>query len=304
MAAPFIARQIERIARPLATAREFLHQRHIALLKRHVVPALANHPPRRFQDMPVTVALLLGHTGLDMGLWTARSLDHHSGRNWRYLFIDDGTLTDADIARATRALVHLRVLRKQESDARIATLLGSRSTLLRAMTVHPIFRRPLALALYDEPIIAIDTDVLFFAPPHQIMEWANSGSRHGMFMQDPITFYYPSPPTLDQWLQKPVLRHVNGGLVLLPPRWLDLDLTERLFVDHFDAPDRTWHIEQSLLAINLTQTGAQPLSHEHELSFHPTRRKFCVARHYVGDGRARDYFYTEGISELSRFLLN
>ena len=27
------------------------------------------------------------------------------------------------------------------------------------------------------------------------------------------------------------------------------------------------------------------------------------SRHYVGDGRTRDYFYTEGIGELSRFLL-
>lgn len=252
----------------------------------------------------MTVAFLLGHSALEMGLWAARSLDFQSKRNWRYLFVDDGTLTDADVARATRTLVHLQVIRKHESDARLASRLKGYPTLLRAINTHPIFRRPLVLSLYDEPIIAVDTDVLFFSLPRQIMEWANSGASHAMFMHDPITFYYPAPSQLDKWMQKPVLRHVNGGLVLLPPGWLDLDLTEQLFVDHFDAPDRTWHIEQSLLAINLTQVGAQPLSQEHELTFHPTRRKFCVARHYVSDGRTRDYFYTEGIAELSRFLLN
>jgi hypothetical protein len=304
MAAYHFARQIERLTRPLGTAREFLHREHIALLKKHVLPALAEKPPERYEDMPVTVALLLGRSGLDMGLWTARSLDYQSRRNWRYLFIDDGTLSDEDISRASRALVHLRVLRKEESDARIAELVGRCPTLLKAVAVHPIFRRPLALTLFNEPIVAVDSDVLFFALPRQILEWVNSGCSSGLFMRDPITFYYPAPASLDQWLQKPVLRHVNGGLVLLPPRWLDLDLTERLFAAYFDDPDRTWHIEQSLLAINLTQIGAAPLSPEHELSFHPARGKFCVARHYVGDGRTRDYFYTEGVAELSRFLLN
>ena len=122
-------------------------------------------------------------------------------------------------------------------------------------------------------------------------------------MYDPVTFYFPDEDALTAWMGRPILPHVNCGLVLYPRGWLDYDFTESLLRTFFDHPDRSWHIEQALIAANLTKISAQRLSKEHEISFQPKRKSHCVCRHYVSDGRTRDFFYTEGIRELSSFLL-
>lgn len=240
-----------------------------------------------------------------MGLWSARSLDRASSRAWRHVWIDDGTMNPADRRAAVRALPGLRWVEPAETDALLGKLCLEQPLLARAARLSPYLRRMVLLTLVPrgDRFVSVDSDVLFFAPPHDLLRWAQSPAAEAWFMHDPITFYFPREPSLSTCVGFPVTPHVNVGLVLFPRGWLNLDATNRLLEAYLDHPARTAHIEQALIAASLTLLGAKPLSAEYELSFEPTRRRHCAARHYVSQCRARDYFYTEGIGELCRFLL-
>lgn len=306
MLSPFYARAIERTARPMWRFSEKVHRLQCDFMRRMIMPALLRREPPAYPEGPVSVVALVSHSSWLMGLWMARSLDHHSGLNWQHVWLDDGTLTEEDVAAASRSLRRLRVVRKKESDALLEPVLASRPFLRKTTLEHPVFRRAFLLPLIEpgDRLICIDTDILFFAPPREILAWAQAPAADtACFMYDPVTYYSPGEEILSAWMGRPIRPHVNGGLILYPRGWLDYDFSENLVREFFDFPSRTWHLEQALVAANLTKIPAQPLSKEHEITFQPARRGFCVCRHYVSDGRTRDFFYTEGIRELSSFLL-
>lgn len=298
-------RNIERASRLLWRLRRSLERLEAAFYARTIVPQISRAPAPVYPGIDVDVICLVGAVGADMAMWAARSLDYASQRNWRHVWIDDGTLTSAIICRATRALPGLRVVRPAESDALLSRSLRGYTACRRAAEDHPIFRRVFLLSevMRGDRCISVDSDVLFFSRPREILEWAAAPVATARFMRDPITFYFPNLAKLSQWHGKPVTPQVNGGLVLQPAGGLDLDLTERLLTNFWDTPGRSWHIEQSILALQMTRLGGRALSDEYEVGFHPERRPYCVARHYVSAGPVRSYFYTEGVALLSRFLL-
>jgi hypothetical protein len=299
-------RHAERLARPLWSFRRNLGSLERTFYERMVVPQLSTVPSPEAVDLDIDVICLVGAMSSDMAIWTARSLDYFSRFLWRHVWIDDGTLTPQTIARGYAALPRLRVVSREEGDALLSTSLAAYPACRRAVEEHPIFRRVFLLSevMRGDRAISVDSDVLFFSDPKEILKWAAGPVAAARFMFDPITFYFPRRETLSDWRGKPILDHVNGGLVLFPSGWHDLALTEQLLAEFWDAPGRSWHIEQSILALQLSRLAGTPLSEEHEVSFHPQRRRYCVARHYVGSGPVRDYFFTEGVAVLCRFLLS
>src|ERR1035437_998021 len=230
MFSPFLARTAERLARPAWHRSRKLHAWECTFMKATIMPALIRREPAHLPKGPVSVVGLVSHSCWLMARWMARSLDHQLQLNWSHLWLDDGTLTEEDIQKATRSLPRLRVIRKAESDALLAPGLASRPYLPKAALYHPIFRRTLLLPLgeQDDRLISIASDVLFFAVPQEILAWAQSPEATARFMYDPVSFYFPDEDTLSAWRGTRVVTHVNGGVVLFPRGWLDYDLTERL----------------------------------------------------------------------------
>ena len=300
-----LLRNTERAARALWRCRRGLETLERSFYSRMVLPQICQVPALVFPRMEVDVICLVGEAGAEMAIWTARSLDYFSERNWQHVWIDDGTLSPRTLSRAARALPGLRVVSLPEGDALLARSLGGYPACRRAVAHHPIFRRAFLLSevMRGDRCVSVDSDVLFFARPREMLEWASAPVGEARFMFDPINFYFPKFEILSEWHGRPVIKHVNGGLVMQPAGGLDLDLTERLLSAFWEAPGRSWHIEQSILALQMTRLGGRALSEEYEVSFHPERRPYCVARHYVSAGPVRNYFLTEGIALLCRFLL-
>ena len=304
--APIRARVLGRATRPLWSLSRKLHVMERDFARGVIMPALLETSAPSQAALAVPVVSLVSHGSWLMAAWMARSLDYYSRRNWSHLWLDDGTLTDEDVDRATSVLGSLTVIRKEEVDARLGPVLSDRPFMTMAAGDHPIFRRAFMLSVLLEEhdrLISIDSDVLFFARPVEILEWAESSQPEIRYLHDPITHYFPDPAALSEWAGFPVTPHINGGLTLPVRGAFDPDLTESLLRDFFLKPDRGWHIEQSILAVNFSRRPHRPLSSEHEISFHAERHHYCVARHYVGDGRTRDYFYTEGIRGLAGLLM-
>jgi len=298
-------RNLERLSRALWAGGHGIVGFERAFYAKVMMPRLASVPAPPLPEMDIDVVSLVCAEAVDMAIWSARSLDYWSGYRWRQVWIDDGSLTPALMKRALAALPRLRIVTHAEGQDVLAGTLANFPACRRAAAEHPIFRRAFLVAevMRGDRCMCLDTDVLFFAEPREILAWAEAPVAETRFLYDPITFYFPSLETLSRWCGLNVLDHVNGGLGLMPAGWHDLDLTEWFLRKAWDLPGRTWHIEQSILAIQMTQLAATSLSLEHEVSFHPQRRPYCVARHYVSAGPVRDYFFTEGIALLGRFLL-
>jgi hypothetical protein len=260
----------------------------------------ADAPPA---DVPLTS--VLGREHLTMVAWMLASWTTASGRNWRIVLHEDGTLP-ADAAARLRDLgLNISVVSRREADARTAAALQSTPLCARYRTEHP-----LGLKIFDVPLLQaaprfllIDPDVLFFQRPDEILRRVDdSRDDHCYFNKDVAEASNVSAAEARQKLGVTLLPQVNSGLCLLPTRALDLAFCERALRETTVLRGHFWRVEQTLFALCASRHGrAGLLAPTYEVSLGPTRRPDAVARHYVG--AVRDRFWAEGIWDLSDRLL-
>ena len=73
MLSPFLARSVERAARPLWHISEQVHRFQCGFMQRLIMPSLINRAPPSYPDGPVSVICLVSHQTWLMGAWMARS---------------------------------------------------------------------------------------------------------------------------------------------------------------------------------------------------------------------------------------
>lgn len=288
----------------------YLTRRHIQFGLRHWI---AEHVLdgriatwRLAGDLPVApcpVHVLTSIHDWRMARWMLASLHEATGWRWPVVLHEDGSLGDAELDSFRRLFPGLRMIRRAEADR----------TMERRLQPYPRcadYRRrmPHGLKSFDIPqlseaprFLMLDPDVLFFARPHEILNWAaDSLDDSCWFNQD---FQEPSPippPQAQRELSVKLWPKVNTGLSLLTRSAVnDLDAMED-WLGHpaLQDPSNQWRVEQTLLALAASKAGRGgllPLTYEVSPSKH--RKGESIARHYVGCVRPR--FHSEGVFSLS-----
>lgn len=252
----------------------------------------------------VPVHLLTSKDDWLRATWTLASWYQATGRNWQVVIHEDGTLPPEGRELMGALFPTARFILRSEADDKMA----------RVLAPYPRcrdYRAQLALGLkiFDVPyfcqaqrFLILDSDVLFFRRPEEILAWVDTEDRRCLFnaeAEDPCPL---SSGEARQKLRVQLLPRINSGLALLWRDALDLPFCEMALRDTSLGSAYPWRIEQSLFALCTSRENrAALLPPTYEMSLKSERQENAIARHYVG--AVRQQFYAEGIRQLQASLL-
>ncbi|MEO6739647.1 MAG: hypothetical protein ABIP20_05305 [Chthoniobacteraceae bacterium] len=254
--------------------------------------------------MSVPVHVLTGEKDWQLCAWMLASFFHYTEQTWNIVIHDDGTLTE-EIRREFSALFKTaRIIPRAQADATLDAVLKPLPFAYEYRGMHP-----LALKIFDMPyyceaprFIMLDSDVLFFNHPREIMDWAESGAKECWFNEDIAEgSLLPERDALED-LGVKLWPRVNSGLALITKEAIDYEFCDRALGETPILKGHLWRVEQTLFALcasRLGKGGLLPKTYEVSLGKHAAED--CVARHYVGAVRNR--FFAEGMKRLRPVLL-
>jgi hypothetical protein len=254
------------------------------------------------QDVPVHV--LTGAKDWQLCCWMLASWFHYTEETWNIVIHDDGTLPTEARAELKRLFPNARIINRDDADAKMD----------KVLTPYPFChdyrnKHPLALKIFDFPnftlgerFIALDSDVLFFSYPREIMEWAMNLAKECWFNEDVEEGSLITPDHARTDLGIKLWRKVNSGLCLVTKEAIDLEFCERALGETSILKGHIWRVEQTLFALCASRYGKGGLlPPTYEVSLGKHSKEGIVARHYVG--AVRDRFYGEGLKRLRDILL-
>ena len=254
--------------------------------------------------MSVPVHVLTGEKDWQLCAWMLASFFHHTEHTWNVVIHDDGTLTE-EIRREFSALFKTaRIIPRAQADATLDAVLKPLPFAYEYRGMHP-----LALKIFDMPyyceaprFIMLDSDVLFFNHPREIMDWAGSGAKECWFNEDIAEgSLLPASDAIED-LGVKLWPRVNSGLALITKEAIDFDFCDRALGETPILKGHLWRVEQTLFALCASRHGKGGLLPKtYEVSLGKHAAEDCVARHYVGAVRNR--FFAEGMKRLRPVLL-
>jgi lipopolysaccharide biosynthesis glycosyltransferase len=240
------------------------------------------------------------HRNVDMAMWCLKSFSYYARESPHITIHDDGTLTAQDKGLLRDHFDRCTVVDKAEADERMDKVLIGHP-LCRQMRAKSDFY--CALKLFDpavyaltDVILLIDSDILFFQRPSELLDCVGRGSP--CFSSDYQDAYAVPGEELRRHLGIDVLPSVNLGLAVMRRADYDFDFMERYFAC-FPVPIRDVNRhEQTLYALLMSTRGAHRLGSAYQLSRQPINEG-TVSHHFVNDG-SRVRFSTRGVSALRR----
>jgi hypothetical protein len=254
------------------------------------------------QSVPVHV--LTGKSDWQLCAWMLASWFTATEETWRVVIHDDGTLPEEARSVLKKLFKTARFISRDEADAKMD----------RVLAAHPLChdyrnKHPLALKIFDmaqhcdsDRFIVLDSDVLFFSHPREIVQWAMGRSEDCWFNEDVDEGSLITKQHALDDLGVKLWSRVNSGLCLLAKAALDLDFCERALGETSILKGHIWRVEQTLFALCASRFGKGGLLPKtYEVSLGKTASTDCISRHYVG--AVRDRFYGEGLHRLRDVLL-
>jgi hypothetical protein len=262
--------------------------------------------PHRAKPLePVPVHVLAGGEQFWMMCWMLASWFRVTGRNWRVVVQDDGSLEEWQVRHVEEKWPGSTLVRSAAAGDRMVPLLAPYPCCARYRAAHPLARK-----IFDAPVLAdggrfilLDTDVLFFSKPVDMLEWVDGKSGGSWFNEDVAEASLVSPEeALAKWNVRLIPR-VNSGVCLVEADTVDLDFCEQALRESGLLGGLLWRVEQTLFALCASRAGRGGglLPSTYEVSLGSRRAPEAICRHYVG--AVRDRFYAEGVRELAGVLL-
>jgi hypothetical protein len=259
-------------------------------------------------DLPlapeVTLHTLTGAKDWLLAAWMLASFTHFTALNWRIIVHEDGSLPPEGASELRRLFPRLELIPRAEADA---TLREPLSPFPRCADFRST--NALAIKLFDMPHFApggqfllLDSDVLFFQKPAELLHWAQQLAGGCWFNQDVAESSLVSPEEARERLGITLWPQVNSGLCGISKDVIDFSFCEKVLAETTIQQGHFWRMEQTLFALCASRANRGGLlPRTYEVSLKPNATPGITARHYVGAVRQR--FYAEGIARLRRTLL-
>lgn len=253
-------------------------------------------------EIPVSVHVLVSSKTWHGGVLAAISFEMMTGRRWRLYIHDDGSVDAAARGRIEKSLKGVRFVPRGEADCYMADVLAAHPKVLEHRGRHNLFLKIFDVPAFapGEKFIMLDSDVIFFRRPAEILDWATDDSERRAFYNEDTNEKYCLPrPVLEEGLGFPLWRRFNSGLVLLPGAAVRLDLADK-FLSTFEATvEHPQFIEQTLYCVYASAWNqGGPLPRAYDINWGYFRSPGAICRHYVGAFK-HDLLYVEGAPYLA-----
>jgi len=254
--------------------------------------------------MSVPIHVLTGEKDWQLCAWMLASFFHYTEHTWSVAIHDDGTLTEQIRRELASLFKNARIIPRAQADATLDAALKPLPFAYEYRGMHP-----LALKIFDMPyyceaprFLMLDSDVLFFNHPREIMDWVGNGAKECWFNEDIAEGSLVSEKESLEDLGVKLWPRVNSGIALITKEAIDFEFCDRVLGETSVLKGHMWRVEQTLFALCASRYGKGgllPKTYEVSLGKHAAGD--CIARHYVGAVRNR--FYGEGLKRLRAPLL-
>ncbi len=268
---------------------------------RQASPIHTGRGDRIDENVPL-VYCLCGTRSITEALWSLSSFYRFAKVGWPLTIHGDGSLTAADVATLKRHFPNACIIRRADAD-RVMQPILEKYPHCRALRKKHVF----GLRLMDSEELSvarsrinIDTDVLFFRKPTELLEAALAHNEPNVFnRENNAEGYALKGEALNEFTGRPVPPEINAGLSVLRKGTFPLADLEELLAD--GAKDWDSYLqEQTLTAVcSVRQAGARGvrfLGERYQCNSDPQLVKTAVARHYYI--LARRLYYTQGLRKL------
>ena len=260
-------------------------------------------------DALIEIHVLTSHSHLLMCLASLMSFVKKCKNEFKVMIHDDGTLTENDYQLIDKYFSGINIIYSSHADEVVLKRLFKYKASLR-------FRREKVFAkkLFDfyffaenKKILLLDSDVLFFKYPKEIMNWFLSNNEYITYNWDPNDYSQKYLKKIKHDLGYNYTSGLNIGLFCVYKKTFDLELINNYLEYFYRNNAIEWVTEQN--CFNLLSTRMRCVSLPREKYFFQNKRnvfyknrsiknfsKKIVAKHY--SRYARCYFITEGIKYL------
>lgn len=230
-------------------------------------------------------------------VWALKSFYWASGRQYALCIHDDGSLTEDEVASLQRHFPAARIIDRLDADRRMAAALSDYPRCREFRFSNHLAPKVFDFAVYleSERILLLDSDVLFFAEPTELLRRIEDPSyKKNSVNGDIASAYTTDTATARAHAGVELIDRFNSGLGLIHRGSIELDWLEEFLaipgiLGHF------WRIEQTLFALCSSRFGVELLPPEYDVYL--TRGlEGRPSRHYVG--AIRHLMYREGIAKL------
>ena len=221
-------------------------------------------------------------------------------RNIHIHYHEDGTLTNEDISFLKKIFPGIVVFRRSEQNLKVKDYLLSKK-LPKCAGLRDVFF--LSIKLFDMVlekktpyVLHIDSDVLFFSKPYEILDIAQKKQLNGCYNKDVITAFNTfTDSVIAKYIPVPILKSFNSGLIMHNFDEPFFDLIERVMEGEPWATE-SWHLEQTLLGMYATVKGGfQELPKHYDLAKKERDMGNTItSEHYVHGGGyqfQKDFIY-------------
>jgi len=230
-------------------------------------------------------------------IWVLKSFYHFSQRDYALCIHDDGTLTSENIAALRYHFPNARIVERKQADEKVLGLLESYPRCLDFRQTNHLSPKVFDFAAYlqSDRLLLLDSDVLFFQEPTELLRRIENPNYHlNTLNADIESAYTVEPETVKTHLGFDLASRVNSGLGLIHKKSLQLDWIEEFLtlpniIGHF------WRIEQTIYALCSSRFGFELLPEVYDVRLDRGIND-SPSRHYVGT--IRHLMYSEGIKHL------
>jgi len=283
----------------LRSLRTFL--RHVLSSCGHALGTLvttcARRPPlEKLKNPDISVHLLVSSKTWHAGLLAAISFEFFTERHWNLFIHEDGSLCDKAKQRIEKVLPGVHFISRKQGEEKVKQALANYPVCLAHRATHNLFLKFFDIPLFapGERFIFLDSDVLFYAKPEEIIDWADSGNDSFFYNKDTKEKYCIPRSDIQRELNIELWPFFNSGLMLIPKKALSWKIAEEFLLTFETTAHHPQFFEQTLYAVMASiwnQGEALPLTYEISWGFFRDRKS--IARHYVGAFKY-DILYLEG----------
>ncbi|MDB5132575.1 MAG: hypothetical protein JWR02_2324, partial [Mucilaginibacter sp.] len=171
---------------------------------------------------------------------------------------EDGTLTIKEIDLLKKIFPGIKIFIRSENNLKVQNYLSSKGlhncAKLRGYYLFSIKLFDMIIEKRTPYMLHIDSDVLFFSKPNEILDIIETGSFNGCYNLDVGNVYTFDDDTMSQYIPTPILNRFNSGILLHNFDESFFNFAD-LVMDNKPQAVTSWVIEQTLFAMYATLKG-------------------------------------------------
>lgn len=236
-------------------------------------------------------------------LWALKTFYVTAGVSYPLVVHLNGAMPRRALLRLRKHLPNARILEQQDIDGTVNNWLTKNTCprLQQVRSTNGFMLKLVDVALLSETsrLLVLDSDVLFFRRPDELLSAVQNGHDGMLFQRDAGSTYNVTIEEARTELGIDLVARINTGIMLFAKTDVDLHRCEALLAHPAVARQTGW-IEQTLYALVASEKGSvHHLSADYLVSLEPEENvASLVARHYAGPSRR--YLTEEGLPFVLR----